>query len=134
MKKAVIIIVAVVLLGVIGWFIFMRDKSDSKQSSTNTTQSEDSAAAGQSVITYTDEGFNPATLTVAAGTTVTITNESSEELDLSSDKHPVHTDNPELNQNTLTPGDSETFKVTKTGTWGYHNHLNPDKKGKIVVQ
>lgn len=134
MKKAIIIIVAVVLLGVIGWFIFGRDKSDNKQSSTNTSQSEDSAAAGQPVITYTDEGFSPATLTVKAGTKVTVTNESGQDLKFSSNKHPVHTDDPELNQDTLSPGESQTFTVTKKGTFGYHNHLNPDKTGTIVVQ
>lgn len=133
MKKAIIIVAAIVLVGVLGWFMFMREDNN-KQEPIDTSQSEDSAAAGQGVITYTDEGFNPATLTVAAGTTVTVTNESSEDLDFSSDKHPVHTDNSELNQETLPPGDSQTFTVSKTGTWGYHNHLNPDKKGKIVVQ
>lgn len=132
MKKAIMIIAVVVLAGALGWFVFMREDPDNKDSSATTNTGD--SAADQTVITYTDEGFNPATLTVAAGTTVTITNESSEDLDFSSDKHPIHTDNPELNRNTLSSGDSETFKVTKPGTWGYHNHLNPGRKGTIVVQ
>lgn len=133
MRKVTIIIAAVVLVGVLGWFMVMRE-DNSKQEPAAGSQSEDSAVAGQAVITYTDEGFSPATLTVTAGTTVTITNESSEDLDFSSDKHPIHTDNTELNQNTLPSGDSETFRVTNAGTWGYHNHLNPDRKGTIVVK
>ncbi len=48
--------------------------------------------------------------------------------------HPIHTDDPDLNVGTVKPGESMTFTVTKTGEYGYHNHLNPSDKGRITVE
>ena len=50
-----------------------------------------------------------------------------------SDPHPVHTDDTELNVGHVEPGGSMTFTVNKTGTHGYHNHLNPGDTGTIIA-
>jgi plastocyanin len=99
-----------------------------------TPSDETTDTAATTLITYDNNGFTPANVTVKAGSQIMIINNSSGSLQFSSDPHPVHTDNPELNQVTLTAGKSQTFTVTKTGTWGYHNHLNSGDKGTIVVQ
>lgn len=150
MKKYVIIGVIIAAILIFGGLILMNsnDKptatnnqasisnSSSTGSSTNSgsqngSNSDNSSSA---TITYTDSGFSPATLTVKAGTTVTIINTSSQTIQFDSDPHPAHTDDPELNVGTIAPGESKTFKATTTGTFGFHNHLDPNATGTLVVQ
>jgi plastocyanin len=90
---------------------------------------------GENVVKITDEGFDPATLTVASGDTVTFENESSDDSWPASDVHPTHQLYPGFDaKKPLLPGDSYSFTFTKAGSWGYHNHLEPDVKGTIVVE
>lgn len=144
-SKAIIIIVILLALAG-GAFALTQDKDKEPAAKTTTTQetkaepaAAESATSGQStsevtIITYGDNGFSPTKITVKSGTTVTIKNESSHGLQFDSDPHPAHTDNKELNVNTVSPGASETFVVKRTGTFGYHNHLNPSDTGTIVVE
>ncbi len=97
----------------------------------NTMNSHD--ASNTVTITYTDDGFSPSSSMVKAGGTVTVTNNSSRDLEFSSNNHPAHTDETELNMDTLSPGKSGTFRVTKMGTWGFHNHLTPQDTGSLMV-
>jgi plastocyanin len=149
MKTILIVIAAILILG--GGAFALTRKSD-KPAATNTTTStntdtnsaSDSPAASTptqtddqnsaTTITYTDSGFSPKTMTVKSGTTVTIKNASSGPLQFDSNPHPEHTDNPELNVGVIASGQSKTFTVTKTGTFGYHNHLNDSDRGTIVVE
>lgn len=86
-----------------------------------------------SVITYTDQGFSPSTLTVKVGTTIRVVNNSSDALEFSSDNHPTHLDNSELNMDVLAVGESSTFTVTKSGEHGFHDHLNASNEGILTV-
>lgn len=133
MKKTMIILLGVVLLAALGWFVFLRG-SNGDQATNGSKPDAESAFADEAIITYTDNGFAPLTLTVAAGEMVTVVNESSEQLEFSSNQHPLHNDNPELNRDVLLPGESDSFVVTEPGTWSYHNHLNSGKTGTIVVE
>lgn len=130
MKKIVIIAVAVLLVA--GGAFILTNKSDDK-TATETSPSVVSDASG-AVITYNDNGFTPSSSTVSSGTTVTIKNDSSSSLQFSSDDHPTHTKNPELNAATIEPGQTQTITVTKKGTNGYHNHLDASDTGTIIVQ
>lgn len=85
-------------------------------------------------ITYEDTGFAPSVLTVRSGETVVVKNASASYMQFQSHPHPVHTDNTELNVGTVAPGESKTFTPTKTGTWGYHNHLDFSQMGTLVVE
>ncbi|OGD88157.1 hypothetical protein A3D04_01685 [Candidatus Curtissbacteria bacterium RIFCSPHIGHO2_02_FULL_40_16b] len=93
---------------------------------------------GGVTVTYTDSGFEPASVTVSAGQTITWTNNSSRTVQIGSANHPTHTVNPELTGGEfvirLERGESETVTVTKTGTWGYHDHLRPSTIGSVVVE
>ncbi|HTK59608.1 MAG TPA: plastocyanin/azurin family copper-binding protein [Candidatus Baltobacteraceae bacterium] len=78
--------------------------------------------------------FSPATITVKKGTTVTWTNEGSAKVWIASDPHPVHDGYPGLDSGTdIGTGASYSFTFEKTGSWGYHNHLNPLVKGTVIV-
>lgn len=100
----------------------------------NTPASTPATGAQTNAVEYTDTGFSPATTTVKAGTTVTFKNSSSSALQLDSDPHPAHTDNTELNVGAIAPGQTQSVTLNTKGTWGYHNHLNPSDKGKVIVE
>jgi hypothetical protein len=85
-------------------------------------------------MTYTTSGFSPATVTVKAGSQFTVKNTSSSPIQVDSNPHPVHTDNPQLNIGVINPGASASVVLTKTGTWGIHNHLDPSVMAHVVVQ
>lgn len=94
-----------------------------------------SSADGDNVVQMKADGFEPATLTIKSGDTVEFRNESDEDKWPASDVHPTH----ELYagfdaQKTVLDGDSYEFTFDRAGRWGYHDHLNPDIRGSIVVE
>lgn len=134
------IIAAVVLVAVVAGGVLLftqKDKSaapaskSSESSSSSNSGAEETAAA---TITYDGSGFSPASVTVKSGDTVKVVNQSQDQIKFESNPHPTHTDNRELNQEFIDAGASKSFKVTKVGTWGYHNHLNHEQGGTIIVQ
>lgn len=111
-KKTYIIITviaAVVVAGVI-FFIFSNSGTPSSQTSSvtapTTTPTTPPAAQNppavaptptpsiQYVVTYTDSGFSPSTLTVPKGATVIFKNSASDDMRVASNPHPVHSGYP----------------------------------------
>jgi plastocyanin len=137
MKKAAIIIGILIVMGVGAWFLFLKDDStpSTTRDNTNTppTIATDNVKAA-ATITYTSNGFEPATTTIKSGQTIEIMNKSNRLLQLDSDPHPAHTDDPELNVGSVANGDSQKFTLRTKGMWGFHNHLNPSDTGKVDVQ
>ena len=86
-------------------------------------------------ITYADSGFSPQSLTIKAGDTVIFKNNSDGDFWPASGPHPAHTNYPEFDaKKAISTGGSYSFTFTRTGSWKYHNHLNPASTGTIVVQ
>ena len=143
MKAVVIALVALVVIA--GGAFALTKKSDTPTPSTTTqttttnnstdptTPSTSTDINSATTITYSNSGFSPAKLTVKAGDTVTVVNNSSGSLQFDSDPHPDHTDNTELNIGIIAKGKSATMTLTKKGTWGYHNHLSSTDTGTITV-
>ncbi len=144
MSQSAKIVIAVVLVAVLAggaiWIGNMqkdnKNKSSSNTSQNTNTPSGDNQSNGEVTATITFDGnkFNITENTIKSGDKVKIVNDSQTDLEFDSDPHPVHTDNKELNVNMVAPGESKTFTVTKPGTWGFHNHLNPSQRGSITVQ
>ncbi len=144
MTPATKVIIGIVILAVLtlGGALALNKKStitDSNQttatsSTTSAAPVKTPSAASAATITYMSTGFQPAVTNVKVGSTVTIKNADSEAMQMDSDPHPAHTDEPELNVGVVKSGESKTFTVTKAGTWGIHNHLSPGETGKIVAQ
>ncbi|OGI60979.1 hypothetical protein A2641_01655 [Candidatus Nomurabacteria bacterium RIFCSPHIGHO2_01_FULL_37_25] len=103
----------------------------------------------ENLVTYSNSGYSPSTLTIKKGETVTFKNQSSNSMWTASAKHPTHVvysgtslsehcpdpDNTAFDTCTsIEPGDSWSFKFDISGTWKYHNHLNPADTGTIVVE
>lgn len=146
MKNALIAAV-VILLAAAGVFFIMNNRDDEQPETNNQTQTqtqetteatenqtETTPQTAAVTIVYTDNGFNPSSYTATAGTLVAIKNESSRVLDFASDAHPIHQDNQELNVGVIDPGETTTFTVQETGTWGFHNHEFENHTGTIKVE
>lgn len=156
MNKAVKIIIAIVVVGVVaaGAVLLLNKSNPDETKNTNTATVDESMTASQVretppppppstaapsdtpevTITYDGSNFSASATTMKAGGQVKVVNNSNKTLDFDSDPHPVHTDNAELNAGIINAGESKTFTITKTGTWGYHNHLNARQSGSITVQ
>ncbi|OGD87392.1 hypothetical protein A2870_01450 [Candidatus Curtissbacteria bacterium RIFCSPHIGHO2_01_FULL_41_11] len=107
-------------------------------STQNQTQQQSTSQVSDAVtITLDESGFSPATSNVNSDGSVTWTNSSEKNGGIASDPHPTHTSNQELTDGqfvlNLAPGASATVTVTKKGTWGFHDHLNPSAKGSVTV-
>lgn len=86
-------------------------------------------------VTYNGTTFSPATINAKVGDVVIFKNSSDMSFWPASDPHPTHTNYPEFDaKQSITPGQTYQFKFTKTGSWGYHNHLNPSARGTIIVK
>jgi plastocyanin len=141
-KKVLFIVLAAVIAGAgIFWAIRNNNTKQNNQlpeqssgRSSEQSTSDKSVDPNGSAIAFDGTGFTPKNLTVTAGTEVQIMNNSNSALQFSSDPHPAHTDNKEMNLQVLSPGQSSSFVVNIQGTWGYHDHLKPSAKGTLIVQ
>lgn len=142
MKKSLIIIVLLVIAAALVFVFGFSSKTDSpapteNQQSTNTETSqqpdEEATSSDQVTIVYTDDGFEQSTYAIASGGTVTVQNNSTSTLEFSSDDHPAHRDNPELNTDAIEPGETVQFTPKEEGSWGFHNHLLSVHTGVLTV-
>lgn len=138
-------VVIAALLGVVAYALTMnRSKTDdtalkaednssqqkTDESNTATNKDQNNAAA---TISFTDKGFAAQNYTVKSGNEVKVENNSSMQLQFSSNNHPTHTEETELNLKVLAPGESVNFTPTKVGTWGFHDHLHSQYTGELTV-
>lgn len=103
------------------------------------------------VVTLTDTGFTPASVTVARGETVRFINDSSRGMWVGSDEHPTHTEYDGTStrehcangMNTassfdqcasVAKGDFWDYTFKKSGTFDFHNHVGASNTGTIVVE
>jgi plastocyanin len=145
-KNGVIITIVVIVLAVIGIIVFAMNSNNQPAPANSQSQSDQnvpiSAATptGQALpvnysVSYTDQGFSPATVTINNGDSVTWTNNSTNRMWVASDPHPTHTDLPGFDEKTaVAAGGSWTYTFIVSGSHGYHNHTNPSIKGTVVVQ
>jgi plastocyanin len=141
MKNIIIILSAILIIAGVAYTLLKEDdqKTDnpaSQSTSQNNVQdSQDTDSTSDSAaITFDGNAFSPETLNVNVGDTITVKNDSSRTIQFDSDPHPAHTDNTDLNVDTIRAGQSKSFSVTRTGTFGYHDHLSPGVTGTIVVK
>lgn len=142
-----VLILIIIVLG--GYFLLKNPKAqaptiETPVISTSTGDTDNSVpSANQNVITYTNTGYSPSTLTVQVGTTVTFKNESSMAMWAASASHPTHKVYPTTGGclgstfdacRGIQPGDSWSFKFDIAGNWKYHDHLKPSFFGTIIVK
>lgn len=153
--KVIIAVIIVVVVGAFAWFFYASNQTKTEEQAattqeepetTNTTSGNenDGDLTGQneikegSTVTYSDSGFSPQSITVKSGESITWVNNSGSTMQVGSDPHPQHTINRELSSGQkeleLAPGESKTVQLTKTGTWGYHDHLKSSMTGTVIVE
>lgn len=112
------------------------------------SQEPDSVDTGEqqnNTVFYTDSGFQPSTLEIQQGETVTWLDRSSQPMWVASNRHPIHADydGTSLNQHCnngqsdtfdqCSSGERYSFTFDKTGEWSYHNHRFQAHGGTVVV-
>lgn len=133
-KMNVVIAVVAVVVIALGAVLFLRNGNDNSNGNNTSDGSELADSEIAATLTYTNDGFKPAGASVPAGSAVRIVNESDDTIAPSSDNHPEHTLNPELNYPDIKPGESATMVLSETGTWGLHNHYKDDHRATIIVK
>jgi len=76
--------------------------------------------------------FNPKTLTVSVGSTVTWTNLDSVPHQIAAD--PGQPDIADFSSPSMAQGSTYSYTFQKAGTWAYHCNIHPSMKGTVVVQ
>lgn len=81
-----------------------------------------------------EDGFKPQEISVNQNSVIEFKNNGKQQHWPASDPHPTHDLYPEFDpQKPINPGESWKFKVQKVGKWNFHDHLNHDRKGTLIV-
>ena len=104
------------------------------------------------MVQYTNKGFEPEFITVKNNTTVGWINASDKLMWVASDPHPSHTNLPGFDERSIEGNSKPAVKISLpfadahagqlmyrytfniAGKWSYHNHLNPNDRGTVVVE
>ena len=130
MKRLTILAVAVVAL-VAGCGGSSKSSSSPSSTPAPAATSNGGASSGGSSVSMKNIAFNPSTLTVKKGTTVTWTNDDSVNHDVTKSGGP----GPDFKSGSGNLGSGDTYKVTfnTPGTITYRCTIHPWMDGKIVV-
>ena len=90
-------------------------------------QSTPTTAANVNLVKISSYKFDPATITIKVGETVTWTNQDSV-------NHTVVSDDGSWSSKSLAQGDKFTHTFDKAGTFTYICSIHPSMKGTVVVQ
>jgi len=116
------------------------DKMEAKEVAAPESESEATeqtavSSGPQATISMTDVGFSPATITVAAGTTISFVNDGQALHWPASFIHPAHQVLSGFDSNRgVATGDRYSYTFTEAGSWQFHDHLNPSVTGTITVE
>jgi plastocyanin len=148
-KNILIAIIVIILLA--GGYVLVKNSSKSQTPAANNTKTavttapssamKESVSAAPSAmkqneanVSLTADGFVPAKVTIKKGEKVIWTNNSGDTATVNSDPHPTHTNYPPLNLGSFQDGEKHELIFDKPGTYGYHDHFHPSKKGTVVVE
>ena len=95
-----------------------------------TTQTQ---APGAVTVTLQNFAFNPASMTVPKGTTVTWVNQDTAEHTIVNDAQGPVARGALFTSNPLPKGASYTYTFDTTGTYPYHCSLHPSMKATVIV-
>jgi plastocyanin len=131
-KKSIVAFIIIAVIA-IGGIIYALIAPSGTPKIVNTSPNSKQTSGQNATITYTNDGFQPSTLTVKKGTTVTVINTSTRDVEFSSGPHPIHNEDPEINLDVLKPGQKGSFVAKTTGTHGFHDHIHDDITGTLIV-
>lgn len=120
----VIGVIIVLILAVGGYFVFSSNTANNSSSSGN-SNTNNTVPAGTVVISQ--ETFDPGTITVKKGDTVTWQNNDSID-------HTVVADDGSFDLGTIASGTKVQHTFTTVGTFKYHCSIHTFMKGAVVVK
>ena len=86
------------------------------------------------IVEISEDGFSPNHIEILAGDSVEFVNTGQLDHWPASNVHPTHELSPDFDaRRPILPGGSWTFTVFRAGLWGFHDHLNPQNMGQVVV-
>ncbi len=89
---------------------------------------------GTMAVTIQNFAFNPASVTLSRGSTVTWTNQDSTAHQIINDATAAAGQGQLFESNPLSQGQSYSFTFQQAGTFPYHCNIHPSMKGTIIVQ
>ncbi len=146
MRGAVITIVAIAIIVILGIFYYSYQQNSGTPIANN--------GAGQILpsrthtVEITSSGFSPSTLEIKKGDIVVFLNIDSRSHWSASAMHPTHRVYPGSDINkcgtiqrnsifdacrAINTGENFTFQFNEVGSWNYHDHVNINFQGTIVV-
>jgi plastocyanin len=126
-----LLLLIVIIAGTIIW------NGSIGNSSKGTTRSSESPRAPlpkEVTVTLDKNGFSPKEVTIKVGSAVRWKNVSGAKQTVNSDNYPTNQLHKELNFGLFNNNATVVYIFKKPGTYGYHNQLHPEQKGKIVVE
>lgn len=90
--------------------------------------------AAKNMVTISSTGFEPKSIAIKVGDEVTWTNSDTVNHIVNSDPHPTHGKFLMLNVGMIKPGENKSTMFEKSGTYTYHDHLNPSFTGTVIVE
>jgi plastocyanin len=147
MKTIVIGILVVVIGAVVAYIVWPQLASapgtDAKKSGEDTNTIPDYYDA---LISYTEEGYSPSSVTIKKGQSVRWTNDATSDVETwpASAVHPTHSIYPVSSDSDclgssfdacrgLKQGGVWQFTFNEVGEWRFHDHLHPSKTGVVIV-
>jgi plastocyanin len=101
--------------------------TQAESSTTTSIQAPTTTLAADMTVHISGFAFNPGTITVSKGTTVTWTNDDPT-------THTIVSDSGSFTSGGLGKGNTFSRTFTEAGTFGYHCGVHPSMKGTVVVQ
>jgi plastocyanin len=142
MRKITYFVIALLLILLGVYFLTQKSSVNAPASPETPLSNGETVVILPTTIFATASGFMPGTISVPRGTTVTFTNQSSVAIWPASALHPTHAAYPTTGGcigstfdscGEIPPGGSWQFTFDIPGTWRYHDHLNPNHFGAVVV-
>jgi plastocyanin len=130
---ALLILVVILVAGYLTFTVNKKQQSNISLTNKNSNQ-QPTASKPKATVILNNTGFSPKTLTVKTGTIVIWINQSGTGGSVNSDNHPTNLLFPSLNLGQFNNGTSVTTMFEKPGKYTYHNEVNPDQRGTVIVE
>lgn len=158
MNKSASIALSVMFVIIIagGWYIFTTPRAAAPTpvvapaiQQTNVIPSAKAPASNapmSATVNMTKNGFSPDPVTIKQGGTVTFVSTDGSPMWVASNAHPTHLQYSGTSRTQHCPdttgtafdqcvsGKAYSFTFMKVGQWNYHNHMNADDGGTIIVE
>jgi plastocyanin len=128
------VVLAVACCLAVAALLVIRNNNLSKNPTKNTNTQATVVAPAE--VSITSGELMPATVKIKVGQSVVWKNNDTIDHQIAADPYPTNTSLPDLGKGeVLKPGDSFAYQFEKSGTYTYHDNLNPYAiKGMVVVQ